>query len=71
MRICWVSHLLIKLTILFVLKLLLFLGPVGTVETNLLYAPQMGEKQPDDVVKYYLESLLELMVNQVSCYYIC
>lgn len=25
----------------------------------------MGEKQPDDVVKYYLESLLELMVNQV------
>lgn len=47
------------------LKLLLFLGPVGTVETNLLYAPQMGEKQPDDVVKYYLESLLELMVNQV------
>ncbi|XP_026816588.1 ral GTPase-activating protein subunit alpha-1 isoform X1 [Rhopalosiphum maidis] len=41
------------------------LGPVSTVETNLLYAPQMGEKQPDDVVKYYLESLLELMVNQV------
>lgn len=41
------------------------LGPVGTVETNLLYAPQMGEKQPEDVVKYYLESLLELMVNQV------
>lgn len=25
----------------------------------------MGEKRPDDVSKYYLESLLELMVNQV------
>lgn len=34
-------------------------------EINVLYAPQIGEKQPDDIVKYYLESLLELMVNQV------
>lgn len=49
------------------IKIIIFhyLGPVGTVETNILYAPQMGEKQPDDVVKYYLESVLELMVNQV------
>lgn len=53
-------------------KIIIFLnlGPVGTVETNLLYAPQMGEKQPDDVVKYYLESLLELMVNQVIIIYV-
>lgn len=43
---------------------------MSTVETNLLYAPQMGEKQPDDVVKYYLESLLELMVNQVIIIYV-
>ncbi|VVC33952.1 Hypothetical protein CINCED_3A022064 [Cinara cedri] len=40
-------------------------SPVAAVETSILYPPQMGEKQPDDVVKYYLESLLELMVNQV------
>lgn len=38
---------------------------MGPAEVNLIYAPQMGEKQPDDVSKYYLESLLELMVNQV------
>lgn len=38
---------------------------MGPAEANLIYAPQMGEKQPDDVSKYYLESLLELMVNQV------
>lgn len=42
-----------------------FLGPINAVETNLIYPPQIGEKQPDDIVKYYLESLLELMVNQV------
>lgn len=38
------------------------------VETSIIYPPQMGEKQPDDVVKYYLESLLELMVNQVMIF---
>lgn len=42
-----------------------FVGPITAVETNLIYPPQMGEKQPDDIVKYYLESVLELMVNQV------
>lgn len=42
---------------------------MGAAETNLLYPPQMGEKQPDDVAKYYLESLLELMVNQVIIYF--
>ncbi|XP_050439323.1 ral GTPase-activating protein subunit alpha-1 isoform X2 [Adelges cooleyi] len=40
-------------------------NPVGPLETTPLYGPQIGEKQPDDTIKYYLESLLELMVNQV------
>lgn len=57
-------YLLFKLK-LFIFIFKYFLGPVCAVEINLLYAPQIGEKQPDDIVKYYLESLLELMVNQV------
>ncbi|XP_050530859.1 ral GTPase-activating protein subunit alpha-1 isoform X4 [Daktulosphaira vitifoliae] len=39
--------------------------PIGPLEITVLYGPQAGEKQPDDLVKYYLESLLEFMVNQV------
>lgn len=41
------------------------IGPIEITETNHLYSPIMGEKPPDDLSKYYLESLLELMVNQV------
>jgi hypothetical protein len=39
---------------------------VNAVEIQPLLPPQSGEKQPDDPMRFFLDSLLEFIVSQVS-----
>ncbi|XP_066993863.2 probable Rho GTPase-activating protein CG5521 isoform X2 [Anabrus simplex] len=41
-------------------------GPVTPVEIQPLLPPHSGEKQPDDLMKFFLDALLEYIVSQVT-----
>lgn len=41
-------------------------GPVSLVEIQPVYPSPSGEKQPEDLTRFFLDSLLEFMVTQVS-----
>ncbi|XP_021917093.1 ral GTPase-activating protein subunit alpha-1 isoform X3 [Zootermopsis nevadensis] len=41
-------------------------GPVNAVEIQPLLPPQSGEKQPDDPMRFFLDSVLEFIVSQVT-----
>ena len=40
-------------------------GPISCADIHPVYPPPSGEKPQDDLMKYYLDSLLEFMVTQV------
>lgn len=39
---------------------------MNAVEIQPLLPPQSGEKQPDDPMRFFLDSVLEFIVSQVS-----
>ncbi|XP_069689068.1 probable Rho GTPase-activating protein CG5521 isoform X3 [Periplaneta americana] len=41
-------------------------GPVNVVEIQPMLPPQSGEKQPDDLMRFFLDALLEFIVSQVT-----
>ena len=41
-------------------------GRVSAIEINAMLPPQSGEKQPDNQARYLLDSLLNLIVSEVS-----
>uniref|UniRef100_A0A0A9X1L4 Ral GTPase-activating protein subunit alpha-1 n=3 Tax=Lygus hesperus TaxID=30085 RepID=A0A0A9X1L4_LYGHE len=41
-------------------------GPISTIEILPIYPPQSGDKSLDDPTKFFMDALLEYMVNQIS-----